>query len=302
MKILLKSFIFILFIGNQLLNAQQLVQLGKINKPIKVDGALDSLWNEFEVLTDFKKSAPIDSGLALSKTEVRICYDNKYFYVYAKCYESKKGKHIVQSLKRDFSYPRTDAFVVFIDPFDDGVNGFSFSCNPYGAQREGLLESGGAQGVTTSWDNKWYSATQVSDTVWSVEMAIPFNSLRFTENNKTWGINFSRNDQKNNEISTWVHVPRNFNVANLAFTADVNWAETPPANGKNISIIPYITTGANNNDYFVDGGLDAKIGLSTSMNLDLTVNPNFSTVEVDQQVTNLDRFEIFFPERRQFFI
>lgn len=270
---------------------------------ITVDGLEDKEWGGVEWIQDFHQHLPTDTSDAQAKTEVKVAYNNNYFYVFARCFELNKGKPIVQSLKRDFSFPRTDAFAIFLDPYNDGGNGFSFGCNPYGSQREGLLQFGGRFGVTTTWDNKWASATNRTDSCWTVEMAIPFTSLRYNENNKLWKINFSRNDQKSNETSTWIKVPRNLNVANLAYTGELIWSENPPQSGKNISIIPYVTSGVNKGDSpFLDAGLDAKIGITSSLNLDLTVNPDFSTVEVDRQVTNLDRFEIFFPERRQFFI
>lgn len=279
------------------------IEMVKISIPIKIDGLEDSEWGKMEWRNNFYQHLPTDTSVAQAKTEVKVSYDNKYFYVFARCYEKTEGKPIVQSLKRDFSFPRTDAFAVFLDPYNDGTNGFSFGCNPYASQREGLLQFGGRFGVTTSWDNKWYTATNRTDSCWTVEMAIPFSSLRYNEDNKNWKINFSRNDQKSNETSTWVQVPRNLNVANLAYTADLIWKENPPQSGNNISLIPYLTSGVNKGDApFIDGGIDAKIGITSSLNLDLTVNPDFSTVEVDRQVTNLDRFEIFFPERRQFFI
>ena len=285
------------------LKAQESILMKRTQGSIKIDGKEEEGWSQFEIMSDFHQHLPTDTSSAQSKTEVKLCYDDKFLYVFATCYETTQGKYIVQSLKRDFSFPRTDAFAVFIDPYNDGTNGFSFGCNPYGSQREGLLQFGGRFGVTTSWDNKWYSATSMSDSVWTVEMAIPFSSLRYNESNRIWKINFSRNDQKSNETSTWVPVPRNLNVANLAYTKELKWEENPPVSGKNISLIPYATSGVNKGeDAFIDAGLDAKVGITSSLNLDLTVNPDFSTVEVDRQVTNLDRFEIFFPERRQFFI
>ena len=126
-----------------------------------------------------------------------------------------------------------------------------------------------------------------------------------------WRVNFSRNDLKRNENSSWAPVPKNFNVASLAFTGDLNWDEAPIKTGANIAIIPYLT-GSSSRDYTdttqkdalykYNGGLDAKIAISSSLNLDITINPDFSQVEVDKQVTTLSRFSIFFPERRAFFI
>ncbi len=122
------------------------------------------------------------------------------------------------------------------------------------------------------------------------------------------GINFSRLDLKTTEKSGWAPVPRQFPSASLAYTGTLVWDNPPPDAGANISIIPYVLGGVSkdfqsegSNQYRRDVGVDAKISLTSSLNLDLTVNPDFSQVEVDRQVTNLDRFELFFPERRQFF-
>ena len=116
------------------------------------------------------------------------------------CYDKLEGDYVIQSLKRDYSYPISDAFAVYIDPFNDGSNGFSFSVNPMGAQREGLLQNGGSFGVTTSWDQKWFSEVKRYDDRWQLEMAIPFKSIRYNNEVSEWKINFSRNDLKRNEI------------------------------------------------------------------------------------------------------
>ncbi len=276
-----------------------------------MDGVLnDSAWVNADVVGDFYKSKPQDTSFAETKTEVMMSYDDKFIYVAAICYDELPGKYIVQSLKRDFSYPRTDAFVMFIDPFNDGTNGFSFANNPYGAQREGLLEHGGRYGVTTAWDNKWYSKVKQYNDRWIIEMAIPFKTIRYNSDVSQWKVNFSRNDQKRNETSTWVPVPRNQNVASLAYTGTMTWDQSVQKVGSNVSIIPYISTKASKNhseegaitEYEPSIGGDVKVGITSSLNLDLTVNPDYSQVDVDRQVINVDRFEIFFPEKRQFFI
>jgi len=140
-------------------------------------------------------------------------------------------------------------------------------------------------------------------------MAIPFKSLRYDKNSKNWGINFIRSDRKANEFHTWTRIPVNFPGVDLGYLGSLEWSEAPPDPGSNISLIPY-TTGSlisdkeNNKKTIGDigAGFDAKIAVTSSLNLDLTVNPDFSQVEVDRQVTNLSRFSIFFPERRNFFL
>jgi hypothetical protein len=141
------------------------------------------------------------------------------------------------------------------------------------------------------------------------EYAIPFKTIRYKQGITKWGVNFSRLDNKRNEKSSWAPVPRQFPSAALAFAGTLNWDQPPPHAGTNISLIPYLSGRANKNhekgsdtDYSFDAGFDAKIAVTSALNLDLTLNPDFSQVEVDRQVTNLSRFELFFPERRQFFL
>lgn len=282
----------------------------KTNERIELDGKLnESTWQQCEKANSFWQNFPYDTSKALTQTEAFVCYDENNLYVAAICHDTIKGKYVIQSLKRDFSYPVSDAFVVTIDPFADKINGFSFGVNPYGVQREGLVAGGGGQGVSTDWDNKWFSAVKQDSNFWCVEMQIPFKTLRFKNNIKEWRINFSRNDLKRNENSTWVRVPRQFNISSLAFTGKMQWDEAPIRKGSNIAIIPY-SIGRISRDYLtekkerIEGnlGADAKVAITSGLNLDLTVNPDFSQVEVDRQVTNLTRFSLFFPERRQIFI
>ena len=282
----------------------------KANEKIIIDGLLNEVvWSKCNQANDFFQNFPYDTSLAKSKTIAMLTYDEKNIYVAAICYDSLPGNYIVQSLKRDFSYPLSDAFVVTLDPFSDKQNGFSFGVNPYGAQREGLIAQGGDQGVTTNWDNKWYSEVKRYKDKWIVEMAIPFKSIRFKGALKSWRINFSRNDLKRNENSTWNKVPRQFNISSLGFTGVLHFDSILQKAGTNISIIPYGISGVSQDfenkqkpQFTYNTGGDAKIAISSSMNLDLTINPDFSQVDVDRQVTNLTRFNLFFPEQRQFFI
>lgn len=277
---------------------------------IKLDGELnEGIWMQAEMVTDFVQSFPYDTSLAETKTEVMVTYDDKNVYIAAICHDKLEGNYVVQSLKRDFSYPKSDAFAVYFDPLNDETNGFNFTVNPLGAQREGLVANGGSFGVTTIWDNRWLSAVKQYEDKWIVEMAIPFKTLRYNSETPTWKINFSRHDLKRNENSSWARVPRGLNVACLACTGTLVWDKPPKKQGANISLIPYAIAKVNKDyengrdpELKVNGGLDAKIAVTSSLNLDVTINPDFSQVEVDRQVINLDRFSIFFPEQRTFFI
>jgi hypothetical protein len=231
-----------------------------------------------------------------------------YTYILlAVCFKPSPGPYFVESLRRDFSFGKNDNFLLFMDPFDDQTNGFSFGANAAGAQWDGMMYEGGK--VDLNWDNKWVSEVKNYNDKWIFEMAIPFKSIRYKKGITRWGINFSRLDLRTTEKSSWAPVPRQFPTASLAYSGILIWDKPPPSAGPNVSIIPYTLGGLSKNyenkkpaNYRKDIGADAKIALTSSLNLDLTVNPDFSQVEVDRQVTNLDRFELFFPERRQFFL
>jgi hypothetical protein len=278
------------------------------SSPIVIDGVMDeSAWLEAEVATDFYMMLPMDTSKANVRTDVRMTYDENNLYLIAINYHAMPGPYMVESLRRDFVFGKNDNFLLFMDPFDDLTNGFSFGANAAGAQWDGIMYEGGK--VDLSWDNKWRSQVKNYEDRWVFEMAVPFKSIRYKKGITKWGINFSRLDLKTTEKSSWTPVPRQFPSAALAYTGNLVWDQPPPAAGPNVSIIPY-TLGGLTRDYDrnlaterrLDVGADAKIALTSSLNLDLTVNPDFSQVEVDRQVTNLDRFELFFPERRQFFL
>lgn len=284
------------------------LNIHKASIPIKVDGVgNDPAWQESEVATDFFMVLPMDTSKARVRTEVRMAYDDRNIYLLATCFHAVPGPYYVESLRRDFSFGKNDNFLLFLDPFEDQTNGFSFGANAAGAQWDGTMFGGG--NVDLNWDNKWVSAVKNDPEKWVFEMAIPFTTIRYKKGIHEWGVNFSRLDLKTTEKSSWAPVPRQFPTASLAYTGVLVWDTPPPEPGANISVIPYALGGISKN--YENGhpasqqqkfGTDVKVGVTSSLNLDLTINPDFSQVEVDRQVTNLDRFELFFPERRQFFL
>ncbi|HCO85420.1 MAG TPA: hydrolase [Arenibacter sp.] len=275
---------------------------------IEVDGIGNDLaWQDTDVATNFYMVLPMDTGMANEPSEIRMTYDENNLYLLATFYNATKGPYYVESLRRDFSFGKNDNFLLFMDPFNNQTTGYSFGSNAAGAQWDGTMHSGGS--VDLNWDSKWVSAVTSDDEKWVFEMAIPFKSIRYEDGVTEWGINFSRLDLKSGEKSSWTPIPRQFPTASLAYTGTLVWDSPPPTPKTNFSIIPYVLGGIgedmeNNTDTQYDKkiGGDVKFSLSTSLNLDLTVNPDFSQVEVDRQVTNLDRFELFFPEKRQFFL
>eukprot|EP01037_Dinobryon_pediforme_P005052 gene5052-5101_t len=264
-------------------------------------------WAEADVAKNFTMVVPMDTSLAKVYTEVRMLYDQKNIYILAVCFKPLPGPNMVESLKRDFNFQKNDNFIFFMDTFNDQTNGFSFGSNAEGAEWDGTMYEGGK--VDLSWTNKWESVVKDYPDRYIFEAAIPFKSIRYKKGISEWGINFSRNDLKTTEKSSWAPVPRQFPTASLAFTGTLVWDSPPPDPGPNVAIIPYLLVGISK-DYAdhkglapkLEGGADAKIAVSSALNLDLTVNPDFSQVDADKQVTDLSRYELYYPETRQFFI
>lgn len=284
------------------------ILIKKAKGKIVIDGKLDEQdWQIAEPTTPFHQNFPFDTSLAQMQTVARVTFDDNFLYISGVCYQPKN--YVVQGLRRDYGNGSTDIFFVCIDPFRDKLNGFYFAVNPYGVQKEALIANGDEMNI--DWDNKWFTETTQYEDRYIVEMAIPFKTLRYkvTEGLNAWNINFARNNLYLNERSSWAPIGRNFRMVDVTFAGRMNWEQAPPQQGKNVSIIPYTTVNASEDKLRniplssdVQAGFDAKLAVTPSLNLDITVNPDFAQAEVDRQITNLSRFELFFPERRQFFL
>lgn len=284
----------------------------KTTDKIVLDAQLnEQSWAQADVATGFYVNYPVDTMAAEFQTEARVTFDDTFFYVSFVCFDNHTPD-IVQSLRRDFDFETNDNMGVFIGPYNDAINGFYFVVSPLGVQMEGTISGGGSNddSYNNTWDNKWFSKVVKYEDRWVAELAIPFKSFRYKSEVSEWNITFLRNDLKRNRISSWIATPIQFIPASFAYSGKLVWEQHPPHHTTNISLIPYIAGGAfedqeadpPTSDGDFQAGLDAKIGVTSSMNLDLTINPDFSQVEVDQQVINLTRFEFQFPERRQFFL
>ena len=283
--------------------------ISKASSPIKIDGVMsEKAWADAQVATDFCMVLPMDTNCANVPTEVRMTYDDDNLYILATCYKpATTGPNMVESMRRDFNFGKNDNFLLFMDTYGDQNTGFSFGANAAGAQWDGTMYDGGK--VDLNWDNKWVSVVKNDNEKYVWEAAIPFKTIRYKKGIKEWGINFSRNDLKTTEKSSWAPVPRQFPTASLSYTGVLVWDAPLPEHHSNISLIPYLLTGISK-DYIAATptgfekkvGIDAKITMTSSLNLDLTVHPDFSQVDVDKQVTDLSRFELFYPEKRQFFL
>ena len=314
---MIRPLLFLIFFASALdLKGQfldQKVYANRVNEAVIPDGILDEqIWKTTPRTDNFLQNFPSDSVKAKGETYLQMAYDDKYLYVAVISY-SLSNDFLVTSLRRDYSFQNNDNITLVIDTYGDQNNAFVFGLNALGVRREALISNGGRSGrnFIDSWDNKWNGGSKIYTNYWVSEFTIPFSTLRFENGSDNWRFNCYRSDTQMNEISTLNRVPRNRIIMDLTYSSPIQWEDLPKGNGSNISVIPYVggnisrdfeNVDQSRNMVDFDLGGDAKIAITSGLNLDLTANPDFSQVEVDQQVTNLGRFELFFPERRQFFL
>ncbi|MDA9361114.1 carbohydrate binding family 9 domain-containing protein [Flavobacteriaceae bacterium] len=277
---------------------------------IELDGDLsEPIWQTAQKTTNFWQYFPSDSKVAKYQTTVQFAYDEIALYVGIKA-EAVNNNFVVSSLRRDFSGLRNDNVTILFDTFSDGTNAFGFGITPYGVRREFLVSSGGAarENYNFAWDVKWQGESKIFDNYFTSEIRIPFTSLKFEEGATQWRVRPYRFNIQSNETSTLTRVPQTQLLGTLAFADDLIFEKPLGKSRTPMTLIPYVNglaqkdfeDNAADNSILVGG--DAKIAIGDGLNLDLTFNPDFSNVEVDDIFTNLTRFELRLPERRQFFI
>jgi len=282
----------------------------KINGKVKLDGILDEdFWINANAADDFWQYFPTDSIKSFNKTEVKILYNDTHLFIGGTAYSSNPD-FVVNSLKRDYSSRNNDNISLIFETFNDGQNGFLFGVNAYGVQREALVTDRGTGpgGFNLNWDIKWQAKHKRYDDRYVIEMSIPFSSLKYPEGSKKWGFQSYRYDLQSNENSAWNRLLQRQYPINIGYYGEIIFEE-PLKKGKNpLYVIPYLNflnakgfkPQTKSNDFIV--GTDIKLPIGTGLNLDITINPDFSNIEVDDLITNLTRFEISLPEKRQFFI
>ena len=263
--------------------------------PPALDGILDEpFWARSQPATGFWDNFPGDSTRSAYQTELRFASDEAHLYVAATCYAPGRD-YVITSLKRDYRAGGNDNITFVFDPFGTGRNALVFGMNPLGVTREALISNGGVDpgDFQEAWDNKWRGESRIYDDRWVCEVAIPLRSLRYPADSLRWGFNAYRFDTQSNSRSTWNRIPRNQMIMSLAFMGELAWEQPPAKAGGAVTLIPFAAgsasrdfEGAPSGNTELTGGLggDAKVAVSSGLNLDLTVNPDFSQVEVDRQV------------------
>lgn len=274
---------------------------------ITLDGNLDeAVWSEGMAATGFVQAEPREGQPATELTEVWVAYDDVNLYVAARMHDSDPDGLVVNDIRKDFDDSNQDVFAVILDTFADRRNGYVFLTNPEGARGDRQIANEGRE-VNQSWDAIWSVETQRTGEGWTVEMAIPFRALRFDPGSRRWGINFSRRIRRKNELAYWAPVPRSYNLQRLSLAGDL--VDLPAASGgRDLRVKPFVLggtvreTGGTSYERQAEVGVDVKYGLTESLTLDITANPDFAQVEADVQEVNLTQFSLFFPEKREFFL
>src|SRR5688572_18572936 len=288
------------------------VRAVRIAEPLRLDGRLDEeVYRETLPIDGFLQQVPDEGAPATQPTEMWVFFDDEYLYIAARCLDSQPNRITANDLRRDGSgISQNDNFGVVLDTFLDRRNAYYFQTTPIGALRDASVTDGVNNG---NWNTVWEVRTARSEAGYTVEMAIPFKSLRYRGGGpQTWGINARREVQWKNESSMLSQVPASYAAGwtQMSVAGTLVGLETP-AQSLNLEFKPYLVSSVTtdrgarvpfNNDTSANAGIDVKYGLTRALTADLTVNTDFAQVEEDQQQINLTRFNLFFPEKRDFFL
>jgi len=279
---------------------------------LRIDGNLnEEAWGNIEFQGNFIQREPNIGEPASEKTQVAVLQSRKKLYIGIKCFDSEADKIIARDMRRDSELEDDDYFQIVIDSYHDLRNAFYFKTNPNGAKRDATLGDEG-KNYNPDWDGIWECGTQITDQGWFAEIAIPWKTLRFAnEDSLTWGINFARGIRRKNEQVYWQLVSRDagrygiFRVSQAGVLSGL----TEMRAGGNWEVEPYILAGSERDvetDFRFKGvndfGIDTKIGITSNLAVNLTWNTDFAQVESDQEQVNLTRFSLYFPEKREFFL
>jgi hypothetical protein len=298
-------------------------------QPPTLDGRVnDEVWLGSEPYTTFTQQDPVEGAPASERTEVRVLFDKSNVYIGIICFDSEPDKIIVNQSRRDADISETDSVIIVFDTFNDTQNAFVFGTNPLGIEYDGQVagegqasgissrqsgtqgsQRGGINAFNANWDGDWRVRSARTERGWETELAIPLKTLRYAAgDNRTWGFNVKRNIRRKNEQVFLSPIPRGSDVFRVSMAAKLTGLDLPQR--RDLKFTPYVL-GSANKDYTVtsdqldrkgDVGLDVKWGVRPNLTADFTVNTDFAQVEADEEQVNLTRFDLFFPEKRPFFL
>ncbi|MGE0455304.1 MAG: DUF5916 domain-containing protein [Vicinamibacteria bacterium] len=275
----------------------------------------DAAWSGVPAETAFWQTTPDAGAPASERTEVRILATRDALYFGIVCYDREPGRIVVNESRRDSSLDTTDSFQIILDTYRDRQNGFVFGTNPAGLEYDGQVTNQGQGGDSMSlggfnpnWDGSWSVKTRMGEFGWSAEFEIPFRTLRYARGERQeWGLNMQRNIRRRSELAYWAPLSREHNLFRVSSAGALE--KLPVPSQRNLKLTPYVLGEARRDaeaglprETSADAGGELKLSVTPSLTFDATVNTDFAQVEVDEQQVNLDRFSLFFPEKRPFFL
>ena len=327
------AFLVSLFCLTLSLGADLSVSAVRVEEPPVLDGRVNEQeWEAAPMANDFVQQRPVLGAPATEKTEVRFLYTQDALYIGVICFDSEPDQIVDTQSRRDGNLNDSDSILIILDTYHDQQNGFLFGTNPSGIQYDAQIlnegvsggQASGSGGVGSSatstssrgnvaafnlnWNVTWDVRTSRSERGWEAEMEIPLKSLRFkdSEGPQQWGLNVMRNVRRKNEQSFWAEIPQAYNIYRLSLAGDLDSLDIHSS--RNLKVTPYILLGPtkdyslSESDFENEVGLDVKYALTSTLTLDTTVNTDFAQVEVDDEQINFTRFNLFFPEKRSFFL
>ena len=306
--------------------SRPLAQAVRVGKGPVLDGRLDdSVWTTAPVLSAFHQHEPSDGSPATERTEVRIVFDDEALYIGARLFDSDPAGIVRGEIRRDADLKEQDAFLVMLDTYLDRQNGFVFGTTPAGIEHDGQVTKEGEGGfggpsgtgagpsgttgaANLNWDGTWKVFTSIDSAGWNAEFRIPFETLRYAGGaTQRWGLNLARYIRRRNEEDFWAPMSRQYSFFRVSQAGTLEAVEPPIR--RVATITPYVLGTVRRNyaagletDARAEAGGDAKFGVTPSLTADLTYNTDFAQVEVDEQQINLTRYNLFFPEKRPFFL
>lgn len=283
----------------------------------QLDGSIegDPAWAGVPASGGFVQSTPDEGQPSSQRTEVRIAFTGDTLYIGVICFDDDPSAIVVSDSRRDANLGDSDSITLILDTYLDGQNGLVFGTNPSGLQYDGQVSreasssfgnSGAGAGFNINWDGVWQVATHTDANGWSAEFALPFATLRYASGDvQTWGMNVQRNIRRRKETAYWAPLARQYDIYRVFDAGHLTGVEAPSQ--RSLQFIPYLRQGfseigSSGTQSDFESGFDIKYGITRSMTLDLTYNTDFAQVEVDEAQVNLGRFNLFFPEKRPFFL
>ncbi len=284
-------------------DVDKIVRVVRVESPPIIDGILDDVvWGQADMITDFHQIRPGDGTEPSEPTEVYLLYDDDAIYIGARMYDSEPERIAAPTVRHGQGLGTDDRLVVILDPFNTRRGAYRFVTNSNGVRHDALYRS--VSSFDSAWTVIWDAAATVFEEGWMAELAIPFKTLPFNPSIDTWGFNVGRTIRRRGEEVAWVSRNRSYNASILGSATGLERMDQ----GLGLDIVPSVslnrqkTYSPSTTEFKVEPSLDAYYRITPSLNASLTLNTDFSAAEVDDRQVNLTRFNLFFPEKRDFFL